>query len=155
MGLVQSRRVPGWAGWGCITLEPREVPGAEGDRGDTARGTQRGDPAGTQQCGDRAPPTRTDHTPWQTADRISQWEQRMRTRPRPFPRPRALIGGRRRRPAHGRCARDRGFEAALGAVWLRSAPLGSARLRCPPAMARRSALSIRIVEGRNLPAKDM
>lgn len=25
----------------------------------------------------------------------------------------------------------------------------------PPAMARRSALSIRIVEGRNLPAKDM
>ncbi|XP_069647501.1 ras GTPase-activating protein 4-like isoform X1 [Haliaeetus albicilla] len=45
--------------------------------------------------------------------------------------------------------------AGLGAAGsrLRSAP--SAPLRCPPAMARRSALSIRIVEGRNLPAKDI
>lgn len=46
--------------------------------------------------------------------------------PRPLPRPHALIGGRRRRPAHGRCARGPGFEATLGPVWLRSARLGCA-----------------------------
>uniref|UniRef100_A0A8C3CTD4 Ras GTPase-activating protein 4 n=1 Tax=Cairina moschata TaxID=8855 RepID=A0A8C3CTD4_CAIMO len=65
------------------------------------------------------------------------------SRPRPLSPPRALIGCPRRRPAHG-----------LGAPGPRvRAP------RCPRGaaarMALRSALSVRIVEGRDLPAKDI